>query len=258
MYNIDRLILFDIKGPMAHFRKYYTNSSSLSYAFPPRTAIMGIIAGMLGYERDSYYDLLSSKNCHIGISIINSIRSIYKTVNYISVISKNDVNGINGHTQIPLEIIVPNDLKINNLCYRIYFWHQNKEVMDDIEKRLAEKDFVYPIYLGLTEFIANVSNYHVFNKGEIREKTSKDYVKISSVCNLDNVEEFGLSFKTENTNLQYVKEIMPLDFTKERESMISAYFLYEKNQGFQNIKLKSPYIELEYKGNIENITFMEA
>ena len=49
------LLVFDISGKFAHFRKYYTNSSSLTYLVPPRTSIYGLIAGILGLERDSYY-----------------------------------------------------------------------------------------------------------------------------------------------------------------------------------------------------------
>ena len=46
-----RGVIFDIEGKFAHFRKIYTNSSSLSYLVPPRTTVQGIIAAMLGYER---------------------------------------------------------------------------------------------------------------------------------------------------------------------------------------------------------------
>ncbi|HBM79479.1 MAG TPA: CRISPR-associated protein Cas5, partial [Clostridiaceae bacterium] len=58
-----QVISLHFKGKMAHFRKYYSNSSALSYFIPPRTTIIGIVAGFLGYERDTYYEDFSLENC---------------------------------------------------------------------------------------------------------------------------------------------------------------------------------------------------
>ncbi|SHF38753.1 CRISPR-associated protein Cas5h [Caldanaerobius fijiensis DSM 17918] len=258
MDRLDRLIVFDIVGPMAHFRKYYTNSSSLSYAFPPRTVIIGMIAGILGYPRDSYYERFSSRRCHVGISIVTPVRSIYKTVNYLSVKSRNDVNGINGHTQVPLEILLPEDLSANNLCYRIYFWHSEDEIMDELERRLNEKRFVYPLYMGLTEFIAYVSKVFTLNGSDMEIRCSDNYTDIVTVCNLDTIEEGGLSFKTDGSPMQYIKEIAPLGFSEGRQSVVPAYFVYEKNQRHLKVRLRGPYLTVNLGGVTENITFMEA
>ena len=39
------LVAFTLAGPMAHFRKFYTTTSALTYLFPPRTTLMGLVAG---------------------------------------------------------------------------------------------------------------------------------------------------------------------------------------------------------------------
>ena len=61
------ILAFNIRGKFAHFRKFYSNSSALSYFIPPRTTIIGLIAGMLGLERDSYYEDFSLDNCDTGV-----------------------------------------------------------------------------------------------------------------------------------------------------------------------------------------------
>lgn len=43
-----KALTFCINGKMAHFRKYYSNSSVLSYLLPPVTTVKGILAGLLG------------------------------------------------------------------------------------------------------------------------------------------------------------------------------------------------------------------
>ncbi|MCS7245973.1 MAG: CRISPR-associated protein Cas5, partial [candidate division WOR-3 bacterium] len=46
------LISFELKGKFAHFRAFYSNATAISYYFPPRTTLVGLVAGILGRERD--------------------------------------------------------------------------------------------------------------------------------------------------------------------------------------------------------------
>lgn len=78
-----KMIIFDLYGRFAHFRKFYTNSSSLSYSVPPRTTIEGIIAALLGYERDSYYDLLDVDKLNVAVRKIGESRKVMQSLNYI-------------------------------------------------------------------------------------------------------------------------------------------------------------------------------
>jgi len=115
-----QIVVFDLIGKIAHFRKYYTNSSSLTYAFPPRTTITGIIAGILGFERDSYYEKFSIQNTKISVSLKSPVRTLMETVNYVWAEKPSDLNLSAGkHTQIPVEIIVPKEWN-DNIRYRIF------------------------------------------------------------------------------------------------------------------------------------------
>jgi CRISPR-associated protein Cas5h len=161
-FNPEKLLIFDLKGPMAHFRKYYTNSSSLSYLFPPRTVATGLIAGILGLpsERyakemgDIYYEKFDETKCFVAISIRSKIRRIMQTVNYIRTKSISEVGGSAGGTQIPLEILLPE--KGYDITYRIYFYHIDEKVYDNLKDRLEEQRFVFPPYMGITEFLASI------------------------------------------------------------------------------------------------------
>jgi CRISPR-associated protein Cas5h len=77
------LIIFDLAGAYGMFRKFYTNSSSLSYPFPPRTTIAGLIAGIMGYERDSYAEELGLDRCRIAVSVRVPVRRTMQRVNYV-------------------------------------------------------------------------------------------------------------------------------------------------------------------------------
>jgi len=261
--QLDKLLIFDIKGPVAHFRKFYTNSSSLSYTFPPRTTITGLIAGMLGRSRDSYYEELSSKQCKIAISVKTSLRKVMQTVNYIRTKSLGELNLSAGHTQVPLEILLPSQGS-EELKYRIYFYHNNK-IMWDLKEILKSGEFVYPPYLGISEFLAKVNFVDFIKRKHISKfSNSKVPVEIATVVNVEQIPKGGLIFEPNPGKfLQYVKERMPLEFDSERKLRKGASFIYEKNQHKIKLKIKGDYYKIDYqdpeKGTIvENIVFMEG
>lgn len=95
-----KILIFDLVEKFAHFRKYYTNSSSLTYSIPPRTTISGIIAADMGYERDSYYEIFNSENAYIAVKKLGRNKKIIQTVNYILAKGSRDIINPKKHTRI--------------------------------------------------------------------------------------------------------------------------------------------------------------
>jgi len=79
------VITFDVCGKFAHFRKFYSNSSALTHFVPPRTTIIGIIAGILGIERDTYYEEFSLANCDIGVRLLTRVKKSIQKLKYLKV-----------------------------------------------------------------------------------------------------------------------------------------------------------------------------
>ena len=207
-----KVLVFDLIGKMAHYRKYYTNSSSLSYFFPPRTTIMGLIAGISGFERDSYYELLSPSSSNIGISIKSSLRKIIQVVNYVWAENISQVNlSKKQHTQIPLEIVIPEDWN-SSIRYRIYFTHSDKDKFDRIADTILSKDLKFPPYLGISEFIGKIEPLGIFEAQEVQFNGSTE---IDSVLSLDFIGDKNISLGP-STGAIYVKEKMPYSFGKGR------------------------------------------
>lgn len=254
--DINKLLIFDVYGKMAHFRKYYTNSSSLSYMFPPRTTVTGLIAAMLGREKDTYYDEFSSDECHVAVSVRTKLRKIMQTVNYLQTKDLGGLNGSKGHTQIPLEIILPEE---DMIVYRVYFSHEDEKLMDELGERLKDGRFFYPLYLGLSEFTASARFVCEIGNGGIEVVGPGRQYKVSTVCNCDILEDKGLSFTdSKGAILQYIKEKMPLEFDKDRLIKSTANFIYEKNSNIISGKFNVPAYGIKYDGLEENIVFMEA
>jgi len=259
--RIDRLLIFDIKGPIAHFRKFYTNSSSLSYSFPPRTTITGLIAGILGREKDTYYEEFSSERCKIAVSIRNPVRKVMQTINYVRTKSIGEINLSAGHTQVPLEFILP--FEADELSYRVYFYHQG-DTFDELKEVLEKGKFVYPPYLGISEFIAEVKFVDFIEGEKISLSTNSEYpIEVVTVVNIDYIQKGNFIFEEKSGEvLQYVKERMPLEFDSHRKLRKGASFIYEKSYHIIRLKIKNYYI-LNYtnpdrKSLEENIVFMET
>jgi len=260
--NPDKVLIFDIKGQIAHFRKYYTNSSSLTYTFPPRTVIIGLIAGILGLpnehsENDGniYYEIFNDKNCKITVSLRRNVRKVMQTVNYTFTKTTGKKIDFSKPSQIPLELIFSED-NFKEIVYRIYFYYRDdmdNKFYHELKKRLEDQRFIYPPYLGLTEFLASI-NY--IGEGKLTE-IDKNEIEINSICKLADVEPVF-----ENNDAQYLIEKMPTGFSNERIPKRTQDYIFEMKNKLMKINLKeqSSGYHVNYSENeckiVENIMFM--
>ena len=222
-----RLIVFDIVGYIAHFRKHFTTTSSLSYAFPPRTTICGMIAGVLGFERDSYYDEFSSEKCKVGLKIMKPIRRFVETVNYLMT-DKDALDYLEKYglwktepAQIRTELIMVDGKVFSELRYRIFFNHENTTLMEELKKRIINKNFFYPPSLGTANNLA-ILEYINDTEAEIFRPEKEIYVHtVVPISKVNLLPEKGLRI--------YVEELVPADFSRDRKLIRKENYLYEGN-----------------------------
>lgn len=133
-----KAISFCLNGKMAHFRKYYSNSTALSYVLPPVNTVKGILAGLLGHERDSYYALFSDARCKTALRLKAPVKKITQTMNLLKVESVNDLCGAGrNRTQNHTEFIVPKEIRSGSVCYEVIFWHEDTSIMDALSKTVC-------------------------------------------------------------------------------------------------------------------------
>lgn len=240
-----KIIIFDVYGICAHFRKFYTNSSSLSYSIPPRTAISGLIAAIMGYQRDSYYDILSSDKFDIAVRKMSKTRKIVQSLNYMKVTSTNELINPKEHTQIPFEIVTGDQ----GVKYRIYVKHERTEFMDKLYSILKSKTPAYPPYFGAAPFNANFTLVGIFNVEKCTENNS--FKEITTVIDQDYLADKGLKLVP---GISLFKDRMPRDFGTGREIKETASYIYDGNLNPLSIKVKGNCFTIKETG--ENILFM--
>ena len=169
------VVVFDVWGDYAYFRRGYTTTSTISYPFPSRTTIAGFISGILGYPRDSYYELFNEENSLVGLKIINPIKKTRLNLNYINTkLSMHlfEINSTGKRTQVPAEFL--KDVK-----YRFYISLKDDEIMTKLYEFIKEHKSVYTPYLGITECICN---FELVGEGIFSvEELSGEKVEIDSV-----------------------------------------------------------------------------
>jgi CRISPR-associated protein Cas5h len=251
----DKVLIFDIMGRNAHFRKFYTNSSSLSYLVPPRTVIAGLIAGLLGLPSErftnegnkTYYDKFNSENCFIAVSLKTPIRKMMQTVNYCFTKTQNKEISFSKHSQIPLEILTAQNEK--ELRYRIYFFHKENSCINGYSRKielLKKNRFVYPPYLGLSEFLASIN---FIDEGIISSVDQPE--KLHSICKLDYIKDFNVE-----NEVKYLTERMPTGFTNKRNPLSPADYLIEVNRKpiYAIYKEDALLYQVEYEENGETVS----
>lgn len=62
-------VVFDIGSEFGHFRKPHSTPTAETFGLIPRTTVAGLVAGMLGLPRDSYYGLFAPDTSRIAVSL---------------------------------------------------------------------------------------------------------------------------------------------------------------------------------------------
>lgn len=251
------VISFHIKGKMAHFRKFYSNSSALTYFVPPRTTITGIIAGLLGLERDSYYEDFSLKNCNIAVSSCQPIKKTVQKMNYLMVKSTNDLNGSKENaSQTPVEFVIPQNIRAGYVDYKIWFHHKDQEIMKEIKNLLKEHSNFYK------SFGSCMSLGTAFNVGwvdevqflEGKELLCNEEVLISSSMPTDEIRDINIS-NVDTGKYKLIKEEFPIEFDMNRCITNNGLGEVLVNVNGQSLMAKvNSYVKLN---NGENIVWIE-
>lgn len=232
------LLLFDIKGEFAHFRKYYTTTSPLTFSIPPRTVIIGLMSAVLGLKKNEYAGYFKPEDCKIALEILNPGKKFILKENWRAGI---DFKGLNEISQIPLELI-------KNPRYRIYFYHKDNKLLTKLTEYIKGKISIYTPYLGISEFICQLKYVDYYNNLNIIETDGN--VETNCVIAKDIIKEIKVS----TNGKQYIESIIPFHLDLERKfSYLDVIF---ENNGDSIIFKQKRTVEYVHVNN-KKIIFME-
>lgn len=213
-----KILSFHLQGKMAHFRRYYSNSSALTYTIPPRTTLIGILAGLLGYPRDSYYEQFSLDECKIAVGLVSPIKKQVQKMNLLMIDGPNDFNGSKEHhSQTPTELILPLNIQSGIIDYKVWVHHKNESIMYELERLLTVNPCGFcsrgiSLSLGTANHLGWLVLDGIMDGEDIIEETT---AVIHSVIPLKWVKEIQL-MSMRDFVFRLIKEDILLEFDSER------------------------------------------
>jgi CRISPR-associated protein Cas5h len=258
------VLAFDVCGKFAHFRKFYSNSSALTHFIPPRTTIIGMIAAILGVEKDTYYEDFSLENCNIGVRLLSKVRKSLQKLKYLKVEKLKDLNGSYfqasqnmyiANTMVPFEFLSPLNIRETNnfIAYRFYYCSKtdkNRPYFEKLKQHFNKgKECHYPISFGTANFTAFITEFILYEDAEA--VNSKERISINSAIPLRCIEAFP-----DDTEYHLIQETLPMEFDQDRYLKKHSEILFDLNCNPLNVKLNSDYFALIRNNQRENILFL--
>ena len=230
-----KVLVFDVWADYAHFRKYYTTTSPLTFSIPPKTSIYGLISAIIGLDKSEYLDYFQSGKCKVGIQVKKPIKKTRINFNLINTKKAIMMSMIKNRTQIKTEFL--KDVK-----YRFYIHHSNTEIYDRLKNYLEEHKCVYSISLGLSE---NLANYEYIGEYNVKEViNNQEWVEMVTALRLDenNLKKGDIDFEEEGK--EYFSDKVAIEMKPDREVTDYGQLVFERNG--QTIRAKPrKYYQLE-------------
>lgn len=236
------VIVFDIWGDYGHFKKFHTTASPLTFSFPPPTAVIGIVAAILGIDKENYWDTFSHDNTRVAVRIINPVKKIRIGINVIETKSAGPMlNRIKQRSQLKYEYL-------KDAHYRIFFSHNDQDLMGRLKSMLAAHKTVYTLSLGSAQMLADFSFIGMY---EAQELPKNCYISIHSVLPLEESMKIDSKIIRLEENRQYTKETVSTRMNVNREVLEYKTVLFDRNALSISANVKGA-----VKVGDENVLFM--
>jgi CRISPR-associated protein Cas5h len=268
------ILTFEVRGKMAHFRKYYANNTAFSFSIPPRTTLMGMVAAAMGWQKDDYYDKLSTKKIRFAIRVLEPMKKSFHRLNFIRIddnigdFSKSMSSDFRGHSgkpiQTPFEVITPIDLRTGDVAYQVFLaaGESGTGTFDEIAQHFTNHPPVYNLSLGTANFQANLTNIQLLKAAQIVEQQAEGFLLLHSAVPSKMVEE--LSFEKDQLDRynSVEEELLPGEFYSDpkrmRELKSMNRLLFSISQHPIRVRLNASFWEVHTERESLNIQFMDV
>lgn len=209
-----RTLIFDLWGEHGHFRKYYSTSSPVTFSFIPPTAVFGVIAAILGLEKEDnkYLKVLNDAGTKIGIGVRSPVKKTMIGLNLINTkgnvwVPKQRKEG--ARTQIRTEFL-------RDACFRIYVSIEDNILHNRLVDQVKHHRTHFTLSLGLSECLAGFAFVDEID-AKLKESLGMP-VSIHSIIPINKISAGGISVSPGSF---YGKEMVPVQMNEER--IVSSY-----------------------------------
>lgn len=182
-----KILVFDIWGDYAHFKKIYATTSAVSYLVPTKPTLYGYIGAIVGLQKfdNDYLRHFANKSCLLGLSLLGSVtlETRFSDAGEGGNAAVMRRMGINLRAQLgPRKVGDSPKPTLVELVYRpkyrVYVHHRDLDLYLKLKTNLEEHRSVYTPTLGLAGLL---SNFHFSGEFDVLPKSENVAVPIHSV-----------------------------------------------------------------------------
>lgn len=222
-------IEFTVQGKWAHFRRIDTTTVRQSYRVIPPTTVMGLIAALLGYSRDSYYETFSKPNAAFAI-IVDEPISPFQLAK-LDLGTEDGTDFESGSAKGPLRNLISRKSTNENRQQRLYEYLRDptyriiaaiddESIRTELSNRLADRKFEYAPSLGRSECIAAITDWDEYQLSAetVDEVDSTVPLEVARVVDSVSVERTPQRMTAE-THSRRATDFISYSFSKAGESI---------------------------------------
>lgn len=181
----EECIVFSVSGQWGHFKRVDGNLVKETYRIPPRTTVAGLVAAILGIDRNGYYDLFARGRSAVAVEPTTDLRTVNVPMNAMS--TADPKNGtwkktVNTYGSGPKVIFTDSEINrqqhnyevLADPAYRIYLWLENETRLDELDDLLRAGKSHYTPSLGLSEYLASIQYVGRFDVQSVDETAPVD------------------------------------------------------------------------------------
>jgi CRISPR-associated protein Cas5h len=165
----DTCLSLTVRSTWGHFKRVGRSVTKQTYRVPPRTTVAGILAAIVGSDRDSYYDVFASDNSAIAITPLTDIRTVNIPTTGLGTDPDQSVTKTAGSRRSYALTYqdTTGDRQLHayevlaDPAYRIDVAVEDPEFYDTLRDRLHNSESYYPPSLGKSEYLCTIEDVSI-------------------------------------------------------------------------------------------------
>lgn len=166
----DTCLSLTVRSAWGHFKRVGRSVTKQTYRIPPRTTVAGMLAAIVGSDRDSYYGVFAADTSAIAITSLSDIRTLNVPTTGLGTDPKQSVTGTAGGSQQKYALTyqrTEGDRQLHSYevladpAYRIDVALEDEEYYRTLRDRLDNEESYYAPSLGKSEYLCTVENVDV-------------------------------------------------------------------------------------------------
>jgi len=202
-----KVIGFNLSGKYALFTKPYTKNQPQSFIIPPKTAIAGMIGGILGFRRDEYQEKLKNLKYSIVVKDFKKYTTRFNLLQGKSATFSYSKNPLRNPPERGQRSPTTFEL-LKNPSWDVFVSMEDK-LLEELQDRIRKSLYVYEPYLGVANAFAKLTLFQEMVELENGINKIKSFFELNLV-------KVRLIKPT-----RFYNELIPVGFESERSLPIT-------------------------------------